>query len=88
MAPLLFSSGIGSGFNQATASIVVGGQSLSLLLTLLAVPVLHSFVDDVRAFLAKRSKKEHLDRGEGELAEVLATIDNPHAPLPAPASAE
>lgn len=88
MAPLLFSSGIGSGFNKATASIVVGGQSLSLLLTLLAVPVLHSFVDDVRGFLAKRGKKASLDRGEGELAEVLATIDNPHVPPHAPTSAE
>jgi multidrug efflux pump subunit AcrB len=72
MAPLLFSTGIGSGFNQATASIVVGGQTLSLLLTLLAVPVLHSLVDDLRDLFARRGKrKEAADRGEAELERLL-----------------
>lgn len=71
MAPLILSSGIGAGFNKATASIVVGGQTLSLLLTLLAVPVLHSFVDDVRAWLGRRGKSVKIDRGESELAGVL-----------------
>ncbi|HXS17617.1 MAG TPA: efflux RND transporter permease subunit, partial [Polyangiaceae bacterium] len=71
MAPLLFSSGIGSGFNKATASIVVGGQTLSLLLTLLAIPVLHSFVDDLRD-LFSRKKKVVVDRGEVELSELLS----------------
>src|SRR5690606_9088765 len=62
MAPLLLSTGIGSGFNQATAAIVVGGQTLSLLLTLLAVPVLHSLTDDLGDLL--RRKKQAVDRGE------------------------
>ena len=34
MIPLVLSRGIGSGFNRATAGVVVGGQVLSLLLTL------------------------------------------------------
>jgi hydrophobe/amphiphile efflux-1 (HAE1) family protein len=72
MAPLLLSSGIGSGFNKATASIVVGGQTLSLLLTLLAVPVIHSLVDDVIAWRAKRKRTAVTDRGERELDELLA----------------
>lgn len=72
MAPLLFSTGIGSGFNQATASIVVGGQTLSLLLTLLAVPVLHSFVDDMQDLLTSKKKKEKVDRGETELEQILS----------------
>jgi hydrophobic/amphiphilic exporter-1 (mainly G- bacteria), HAE1 family len=75
MAPLILSSGIGSGFNKATASIVVGGQTLSLLLTLLAVPVIHSFVDDVLDWFARRKKKEKADRGEAELDELLGTGD-------------
>ncbi len=70
MAPLLFSSGIGSGFNKATASIVVGGQTLSLLLTLLAVPVIHSFVDDLGDWFRRRAKKP-IDRGEDELEALL-----------------
>lgn len=75
MLPLLFSSGIGSGFNKATASIVVGGQSLSLLLTLLAVPVIHSFMDDVRDFFAKRFKRNVVDRGENEIDAVIRELD-------------
>lgn len=72
MAPLLFSTGIGSGFNQATASIVVGGQTLSLLLTLLAVPVLHSLIDDLQDLLTSKKKKEKIDRGEAELEQILS----------------
>jgi len=75
MAPLLLSSGIGSGFNKATASIVVGGQTLSLLLTLLAVPVIHSLVDDMGDWFARRSKKKVVDRGEAELTAMLAGDD-------------
>ena len=77
MAPLILSSGIGSGFNKATASIVVGGQTLSLLLTLLAVPVIHSLVDDVLDFFARRKKRGAIDRGQTELDELLGTGDAP-----------
>jgi hydrophobe/amphiphile efflux-1 (HAE1) family protein len=76
MAPLILSSGIGSGFNKATASIVVGGQTLSLLLTLLAVPVIHSLVDDVLDFFARR-KKAPPDRGEAELDALMGTGEAP-----------
>ena len=77
MAPLLLSSGIGSGFNKATASIVVGGQTLSLLLTLLAVPVIHSFVDDVLDWFGRRKHQAKVDRGEAELDALLGVGDEP-----------
>lgn len=58
MLPLLLSRGIGSGFSRATAGLVIGGQSLSLLLTLLATPVLYSFLDDVQLFVGRLFRRK------------------------------
>ncbi|MEW5738509.1 MAG: efflux RND transporter permease subunit [Myxococcota bacterium] len=54
MIPLITAQGIGSGFSRATAGVVVGGQVLSLLLTLLAVPVVYSFFDDISLWFRRK----------------------------------
>ena len=57
MIPLALSEGIGSGFNRATSGVVVGGQTLSLVLTLVATPVAYTFFDDLLVFAVRTLRK-------------------------------
>jgi hydrophobe/amphiphile efflux-1 (HAE1) family protein len=68
MIPLITSRGVGAGFNRATAGVVVGGQTMSLALTLLATPVAYSLFDDVTVWVRKRfGRSGAADRGEHDL---------------------
>ncbi|HZN34450.1 MAG TPA: efflux RND transporter permease subunit [Pirellulaceae bacterium] len=47
LLPLLIATGPGAEERRSIAVLTVGGQTLSLLLTLLAVPVIYSYLDDL-----------------------------------------
>src|SRR5437870_3860689 len=49
MTPLALGTGPGAEERRSIAVVVIGGQSLSLLLTLIATPVVYSVLDDLRA---------------------------------------
>jgi HAE1 family hydrophobic/amphiphilic exporter-1 len=53
MIPLALGTGPGAEERRATAVVVIGGQSLCLLLTLVLTPVVYSWVDDLGAAFKK-----------------------------------
>jgi HAE1 family hydrophobic/amphiphilic exporter-1 len=54
MIPMLIATGPGAEERRSIAVLVVGGMALSLLLTLLAVPVIYSILDDVGRLFRRR----------------------------------
>ena len=63
MLPLVTSKGVGSGFSKAMASVVVGGQTLSLLLTLVAIPVIYTWFDDLARWASRRIRGDRAAAG-------------------------
>jgi HAE1 family hydrophobic/amphiphilic exporter-1 len=74
MLPLAVGTGPGAEERRSVAVVVIGGQLLALLLTLLVTPVAYSLLDDAGS----------LFRGRGEERPAAAPV--PAAPLPEPAS--
>ncbi len=56
MIPLAVGTGPGAEERRAIAVVVIGGQTLSLVLTLLATPVVYSLLDDLGAVLRPRPR--------------------------------
>jgi HAE1 family hydrophobic/amphiphilic exporter-1 len=54
MMPTALGAGAGSGTRRAMALVIIGGQSLSLLITLLMTPVTYSLFDDFEIWFKKK----------------------------------
>lgn len=70
MLPLAMGGGPGAEERRAVAVVVIGGQSLSLLLTLLATPVFYSLFDDIGKGGWKKLSTRLKRRNEPEYAEI------------------
>lgn len=66
MIPLVVSSGTGAATNRAIGSVIMGGQTLALLLTLLATPVAYSLFDDLQEKFKSRKTSEEEEMMTGE----------------------
>jgi hydrophobe/amphiphile efflux-1 (HAE1) family protein len=76
MSPLALGTGPGAEERRSIAIVVIGGQSLSLLLTLIATPVVYSLLDDMRSTAQWR----RLARAGGRLTAPVTRVVRRMAP--------
>ena len=69
LLPLLIATGPGSEERRSIAVLAAGGQTLSLLLTLLAIPVLYTFFDDLSRLPGRVRRSKPLTDVNPELVE-------------------
>lgn len=76
MIPIALGQGPGAANRADMAKVIVGGQALSLLLTLLVTPVAYTLLDDMGLFIRRR-----LARRSDDVAPVRALADPSAAPV-------
>ena len=54
MIPIAMGQGPGASARASMAKVIIGGQALSLLLSLIVTPVIYSLLDDLKLFLSRR----------------------------------
>jgi HAE1 family hydrophobic/amphiphilic exporter-1 len=57
MVPIALGQGPGASARASMAKVIIGGQALSLVLSLVATPVVYSLLDDCKGIFAKRFRK-------------------------------
>ncbi len=57
MIPIAMGQGPGASARASMAKVIIGGQALSLLLSLVVTPVIYSLLDDSKRSLSKRFRK-------------------------------
>jgi HAE1 family hydrophobic/amphiphilic exporter-1 len=84
MLPLAIGTGPGSEERRAVAIVVIGGQTMSLLLTLLVTPVVYSFFDDIGQLLkGHRHRLDDPDDHDPQAPPISYHESLPPAPEPA-----
>jgi HAE1 family hydrophobic/amphiphilic exporter-1 len=76
MAPLALGTGPGAEERRSIAIVVIGGQSLSLLLTLVATPVVYSLLDD----LSSTAQWRRMARGASRFTAPITNVVRKLAP--------
>jgi len=85
MVPIALGQGPGAASRASLAKVILGGQTLSLLLTLLVTPVAYSLWDDMSRYVSRLTGRFRRDEDqEGDLEEPE---DEPHT-VPKPALAK
>lgn len=79
MLPLALGSGPGAEERRSIAIVVIGGQTLSLLLTLIATPVVYSLLDDFKATHRARRFAEVMRGVSSSIVERLKPRRKPAA---------
>jgi HAE1 family hydrophobic/amphiphilic exporter-1 len=79
MVPIALGAGPGAGSRASMAKVIVGGQALSLLLSLLVTPVAYSLFDDLTLW-RKRARERRAARSTGRIrAADAAKADEAYA---------
>src|SRR5205085_3798053 len=97
MIPIALGKGPGASSRASMAKVIIGGQALSLIITLLIVPVAYALFDDATRFLRERLPAGARERRVWAYAQLagasalgawlLITLAGVLAPLPAVVSA-
>ncbi len=86
MLPLAVGTGPGAEERRSIAIVVIGGQSLSLLLTLLMTPVAYLIFDDFAIWFGKRFKRTV--KPSGKTADAVSSIPASEVPTSRTAHSE